>query len=108
MKASIPAAPLPHTSKLQDTTATGAESEDGENCCWLHDASHLAQSNHGIRKQMKRATTQGRVEKAILEWKGLHSCPGEMHVGDSFLGNVSCALPKHPHGYVDSEHLLRR
>jgi len=108
MKAVIPATPLTDTMKLQDTTAACGESEDGKNCRWLHDASHLAQSNHGIRKEMKRATTEGGVENAVFEWNCLHPCTGEMHIGSAFLCNESCALPKHPHRYVDSEHLLRR
>src|ERR1017187_1519239 len=108
MKAVIPETPLTHAAKFQDTSATGDESEDGKNGSRLHNASHLAQSDHGVRKEMKGATTEGGVEKAIFEGKGLHPGTGEMHVGSAFLCRVSCALPKHPDGYVDPEHLLRR
>src|ERR1035438_1485958 len=99
MEAVIAETPLPYAAKLEDTTASCGESEDRKCRCWLHDASHLAQSNHGIRKEMKRATAEGGVENAIFEWKGFHSCTGEMHVGNAFLGSVNRALPKHPHGY---------
>ncbi len=106
MKALIPAIPLAHTAKLQNASAACGESEDCKNSSWLHDASHFAQSNHGIRKEMKRATTEGGVEKVVFEGKGFYSCSGEMHVGNAFLCRVSCALPKHSTGYVDSEHLF--
>ena len=96
MKAVLAAAPLTHTSKLQEPPATCCESEDGKNCCRLHDASHFAQSNHSIRKKMQGATTKSGVEKGISEGKGLDSGTGEMHVGSAFLCDVSCALPEHP------------
>jgi len=60
---------LAHTVKLEDSPMTCGECEDRKNCCWLHNASHLAQSSHGICEEMKRATTKGGVEKLILEWK---------------------------------------
>src|SRR5271166_4878292 len=107
MKALLLKTPLTHTAKLQNTAATRAESKDGKNRCWLHDASHLAQGDHRIAKEMERTTTQGSLEHAILEWKCLHSCAGEMHVGSAFLCNVSRALPKHPHRHVDPENFPR-
>src|SRR5208337_845892 len=108
MKAVISATPLAHTAKLQDTSMTCDESENCKNCRRLHDASHLSQSNRGIGKEMKRATTEDGIEKTVFEWKCLHSCTGEMHVGNAFLYGVSGALSKHPHGHVYPEHLLRR
>src|ERR1035438_5103872 len=104
MKAVIPETPLAHAAKFQDTSATGGESEDGKNGSGLHHASHLAQSDHGIRKEMKRATTEDGVERAIFEWQRLDPGTGEMDVGSAFFCHVSCALSEHPHGYVDPEH----
>lgn len=106
MKAVILETPLTHAAKFQDTSATGGESEDGKNGSRLHHARHLAESDHGIGKEMKRATAEDGVKKAVFEGKGLDPGAGEMHVGNAFPGNVSSTLPKHPTGYVDPEHLL--
>ena len=108
MKALTCSAPLANPAKLQDAARTRSEREHCKNSRWLHHASHLAQSNRGIGKKMKRATAEDGVENAIFEWKSLYSRPGEMYVAIAFLRGVGNALPQHPPRYVDSKYFLRR